>query len=268
MAAKPLVLKVLLQQRHLQTHSAFRREYDRVAAKVDPTLKGGWPSKAQFYRWLSGELIGLPYADHCRVLEAMFPDWTVDQLFQEHEGGIHFIPEPSATQKPTSPIRPIPPTPPVDIVEQRQQLSSEYESGSGLLVEYDDAELSYDGRIYRATMRRKLLNCGNEPISRYLIRISVDRYPGSPEQSNELYRNDPLTWDELGLQAWHDGEPMTWQVRHDRDAFKELWLLFENDEARFPLYPGESTEIVYSYTVSDINGDSGSNAPCDCPPGS
>jgi peptide deformylase len=45
---------------------------------------------------------------------------------------------------------------------------------------------------------------------------------------------------------------MTWQVRHDRDAFKELWLLFENDEARFLLYPGESTEIVYSYTISDI----------------
>jgi peptide deformylase len=110
-------------------------------------------------------------------------------------------------------------------------------------VEYDDAELSYDGRTCRATMRRKLLNCGEEPITRYLIRISVDRYPGSPEQSNKLYRNDPLTWDELHLQAWHDGEPMTWQIRHDRDAFKELWLLFENDQARFPLYPGESTEL-------------------------
>jgi hypothetical protein len=69
-AAKPIVLKMLLQQRHLQTHSAFRREYDRVAARVDPALKGGWPSKAQFYRWLSGDLIGLPYADHCRILEA------------------------------------------------------------------------------------------------------------------------------------------------------------------------------------------------------
>jgi peptide deformylase len=114
---------------------------------------------------------------------------------------------------------------------------------TGLLVEYDDAELSYDGRTCRATMRRKLLNCGEEPITRYLIRISVDRYPGSPEQSNKLYRNDPLTWDELHLQAWHDGEPMTWQIRHDRDAFKELWLLFENDQARFPLYPGESTEL-------------------------
>ncbi|MCA1694786.1 MAG: hypothetical protein LC749_08665, partial [Actinobacteria bacterium] len=222
MAAKPIVLKMLLQQRHLQTHSAFRREYDRVAAKVDPTLKGGWPSKAQFYRWLSGDLIGLPYADHCRILEGMFPDWKVEQLFQAHEGGIDFIPEPPTPQAPPPAIRPIPPPTQTDVAEQAQP-SNEHEPGSGLLVEYDDAQLSYDGRTYRATMRRKLLNCGEEPISRYLIRISVDRYPGSPEQSNELYRNDPLTWDELHLQAWHDGEPMTWQVRHDRDAFKELW---------------------------------------------
>jgi peptide deformylase len=252
--AKPIVLKVLLQQRHLQTHSAFRREYDRVAADVDRALKGGWPSKAQFYRWLSGGLIGLPYADHCRILEGMFPGWKVDQLFHEHDGGIEFIPEPPRPQTPTSAIRPIPPTPPTvsaDMAGQAQP-TGEHEPGSGLLVEYDDAELSYDGRTYRATMRRKLRNCGEEPISRYLVRISVDRYPGSLEQSNELYRNDPLTWDELRLEAWHDGEPMTWKVRHDRDAFKELWLLFENNEARFPLYPGESTEIVYSYTVSDI----------------
>jgi hypothetical protein len=92
--AKPVVLKVLLQHRHLQTHRAFCREYDRVAAKADPTLRGGWPSKAQFYRWLSGELVGLPYPDHCRILEKMFPDWKVDQLFQTHDDGIDFVPEP------------------------------------------------------------------------------------------------------------------------------------------------------------------------------
>jgi hypothetical protein len=97
--AKPLVLKVLLQHRHLQTHRAFCREYDRVAAKADPTLRGGWPSKAQFYRWLSGELVGLPYPDHCRILERMFPDWKVDQLFQIHDGGIDFVPEPSILAK-------------------------------------------------------------------------------------------------------------------------------------------------------------------------
>ncbi|MGH3693914.1 MAG: hypothetical protein ACRDRX_07990 [Pseudonocardiaceae bacterium] len=97
MDAKPVVLKVLLQHRHLQTHRVFCREYDRVAAKADPTLRGGWPSKAQFYRWLSGELVGLPYPDHCRILESMFPGWKVDQLFQAHVGGIDFVPEPAKT---------------------------------------------------------------------------------------------------------------------------------------------------------------------------
>lgn len=105
MNAKPVALKVLLQHRHLQTHSAFRREYDRVAAAIDPTLRGGWPSKAQFYRWLSGELVGLPYADHCRILEGMFPGWKVDQLFQAHDGGIQFVPEPTMPQVATSSVR-------------------------------------------------------------------------------------------------------------------------------------------------------------------
>jgi hypothetical protein len=108
--AKPVVLKVLLQQRHLQTHTAFCREYDRVAADTDRTLRGGWPSKAQFYRWLAGDLVGLPYVDHCRILEGMFPGWKVDQLFQVHDGGIEFVPEPSTPQTATPTIRPVPPT--------------------------------------------------------------------------------------------------------------------------------------------------------------
>lgn len=91
---RPIVLKVLLRQRHLQSHRAFCREYDKVAEKIDRTLKGGYPSKAQFYRWLSGELVGLPYPDHCRILEAMFPGWQVDQLFAVHIGGIEVVPEP------------------------------------------------------------------------------------------------------------------------------------------------------------------------------
>jgi hypothetical protein len=111
--AKPIVLKVLLQHRHLQTHRAFCREYDRVATAIDPTLRGGWPSKAQFYRWLSGDLVGLPYTDHCRILEGMFPDWKVNQLFHAHDEGIEFIPEP-ATPQTQKPPRPVPPTGPAD----------------------------------------------------------------------------------------------------------------------------------------------------------
>jgi hypothetical protein len=111
---QPVVLKVLLQHRHLQTHRAFCREYDRVAAKSDPTLRGGWPSKAQFYRWLCGELVGLPYPDHCRILESMFPDWKVDQLVQIHDGGIDFVPEPHKEQAATPTTQPILPTGPAD----------------------------------------------------------------------------------------------------------------------------------------------------------
>lgn len=48
-------------------------------------------------------------------------------------------------------------------------------------------------------MRRLLRNTGEEPVTRYLIRISVDRYPGDPERSNAHYRAHPLTWDELNL---------------------------------------------------------------------
>jgi hypothetical protein len=113
---KTIALKVLLRQRHLQTHRAFCREYDKVADTLDKTLKGGHPSKAQFYRWLSGELLGLPYADHCRVLESMFPGWKAEQLFQEQDGSIEYVPEPvtlqAAPQGVPTPPRGIPVTAP------------------------------------------------------------------------------------------------------------------------------------------------------------
>jgi hypothetical protein len=94
MNGKPIALKVLLQQRHLQGHRAFCREYDKIAADIDKSLVGSGPSKAQFYRWLSGDLLGLPYADHCRILEKMFSGWTAAQLFEVYDGSIEFVPSP------------------------------------------------------------------------------------------------------------------------------------------------------------------------------
>jgi hypothetical protein len=116
-AAKQVVLKVLLRQRHLQSYSSFIREYNRVAERVDKTIKGHGPSKAQYYRWLSGELIGLPYTDHCLILEAMFPDWKVEQLFEFHTGDTEIAPEPpeSATHI-TSPSAAAPSATPNEMV--------------------------------------------------------------------------------------------------------------------------------------------------------
>jgi predicted kinase len=75
-------LKAMLQANHWQGHRAFCVQYDRVALTIDPMLQGSWPSRAQLHRWMAGEIKRLPYADHCSILEGMFPGWTAVQLFE------------------------------------------------------------------------------------------------------------------------------------------------------------------------------------------
>jgi peptide deformylase len=121
--------------------------------------------------------------------------------------------------------------------------------GTGLVVEREIAELTYIDGEYLCRIQRALYNAGSEPVTRYLIRIAVDRYPGQPDLSNRHYRDHPLTWDELRLRAACEGEEMEWRPKTDRDAFKEVWLLFENADNHFPLYPGQRANIDYSYRV-------------------
>lgn len=78
----PVLLKDLLREKHWQTYRTFCRQYDQAAKRVDPTLVGSYPSRAQLHRWLSGDLKGLPYPHHCQVLEAMFPTVKVSELFE------------------------------------------------------------------------------------------------------------------------------------------------------------------------------------------
>jgi peptide deformylase len=113
--------------------------------------------------------------------------------------------------------------------------------------------LSYRSGRYRCAIRRDLYNAGTEPVTRYLVRVAVDRYPHDPQQSNRHHRDHPLTFEELDLRAFcgegEASEAMEWRKKHDRDAFKEVWLLFENQQGRFPLYPGQRATIHYAYTV-------------------
>jgi len=75
--------------------------------------------------------------------------------------------------------------------------------------------------------------------------------------------NPCIRWYEVGCVLFKVGSPNAAQASYldglDRDAFKELWLLFENADGRFPLYQGESTWIEYIYTVPR-SGDRGGNA--------
>lgn len=79
---EPTLLKVLLRVRHWQKHTTFIKEWDKIAREIDPQLVGTWPRHAQFYRWLRGDLRELPYPDACRVLEALFPQYSVNDLFE------------------------------------------------------------------------------------------------------------------------------------------------------------------------------------------
>lgn len=85
------VLRTLLIDRHLVSHGEFLREYDRVASAVEPGQVGHGPTKSQYYRWIWGQLRTLPRGHHCRVLEAMFPGWTADQLFATPSDGLSLL---------------------------------------------------------------------------------------------------------------------------------------------------------------------------------
>jgi hypothetical protein len=74
-------LKVLLTQRHLHEYSEFAAEYRRCAVGLDLPRNARVPTKAQYYKWLGGQLHGLPRGYHCSVLERMFPGWSARQLF-------------------------------------------------------------------------------------------------------------------------------------------------------------------------------------------
>ncbi len=75
------LLTELLRRRHLQTYRAFCKAYNTAAALIDEKLVGTFPAERQFCCWISGDMVGLPYPDHCNVLEAMFPGYSARQLF-------------------------------------------------------------------------------------------------------------------------------------------------------------------------------------------
>ncbi|HLL68630.1 MAG TPA: helix-turn-helix transcriptional regulator [Micromonosporaceae bacterium] len=126
--------------------------------------------------------------------------------------------------------------------------------GSGVLVEHEMASLTYaDGR-YRCAVSRDLYNAGTDPITRYPVRVSVDRYPAHPEWSNRFYQEHPLRTSELDFTAAFGDPPgarIRWQVTTDRDSYKKIVLLFEDAHSRFPLYPGQRATLSYSYAVSE-----------------
>ena len=81
------LLRELLRRRCLPNYRAFCEAYNTAAAAIDGSLIGTHPAEQQFHRWISGDMVGLPYPDHCNVLEAMFPGYSARQLFEITDPG-------------------------------------------------------------------------------------------------------------------------------------------------------------------------------------
>ena len=178
-----------------------------------------------------------PTEDFARRAEAVLgAAGAIWQRFQEYDELRHSRATATAHRDPPVPGKWLPP-------------------GTGLIVEQETATLTYRDNAYRYVIRRALYNAGTEPVTRYLVRVAVDRFPGDPGRSNRHHREHPLTFSELDFQAYCEDqgtrERMEWRKKQDRDAFKELWLLFENAEGRFPLYPGRRAVIEYACTVGE-----------------
>ncbi len=178
-----------------------------------------------------------PTEDFARRAEAVLAaGGAIWQRFQEYDELRHARSSAPVPRDPPVPVQWLPP-------------------GTGLIVEQETAELTYTGGAYRCRVRRALYNAGNEPVTRYLMKISVDRYPLDPAGSNRYHRQHPLTWEELDIEAvageGDAAEPMLRRLKLDRDTAKEVWLLFANEHGQFPLYPGQRTTISYAYTVGE-----------------
>ncbi|WP_329430642.1 hypothetical protein OG339_22350 [Streptosporangium sp. NBC_01495] len=79
------LLKELLAKRHLTSRAAFAGEYDKVARGLGKNFIGSAPSAEQFKRWLTCKVKTLPRADHCRVLEKMFPGYSAEELLSPYD---------------------------------------------------------------------------------------------------------------------------------------------------------------------------------------
>ncbi|WP_250032971.1 helix-turn-helix domain-containing protein [Paractinoplanes maris] len=124
-----------------------------------------------------------------------------------------------------------------------------------LVIEEENATLSYVDGWYLAKVERVVRNVGDRPVTCYPVRVDVDRFPDQPGVSRRLYQESPLQLSDLDFEASvasvgdDRSEPMEVRVTRSSDAYLKMVLVFGNARARFPLYPGECTRVTYSYRV-------------------
>jgi hypothetical protein len=157
------LLKELIRQQHL-SYESFRAEYAKAASQVAPEAVA--PSKAQFHRWLAGQLKGgVPYPDACRVLEHMFPPWPAGQLFEPWESGrILPLPLPNGDIPARALLDAVPPSFAVDAIAGHWVTCYQFDHGGAVQHHADIACVTGSGRWVKATNHPPAPRSGDRAI--------------------------------------------------------------------------------------------------------
>jgi hypothetical protein len=191
MSEQAIGLKALIRQRHM-SYEAFCREWDRVADSTDDALKGHYPGRAQYYRWLRGELTNKrPYPDACRMLEAMFPGWSVERLFSPYAEEITQPPDTQISAE-TTPlgVEALPPQPSglTGILPLAIDLSGEW---------WASWQTFRDGEEKIATQKVEFKQSGD------LIHLATITHGLSIEEGGYHWSGELRLWDNEILMGWY-----------------------------------------------------------------
>ena len=184
-------LKTLIRDRHL-TYDSFCREWDRVARSVDDHLVSRWPGRAQYYRWLRGELVnGHPYPDACRMLEAMFPGWSVESLFSPYTGS---SPEPPSEPDTVSAGEPHQVTSEISVSEVTGMPSHTIDLSGEWWASWQTFR---DGAETIATQQVECEQSGD------LIKVATTTHGLSTEEGGYHWTGELRLWDNEILMGWY-----------------------------------------------------------------
>lgn len=195
MATQEVALKALVRQQHL-TYETFCREWDRTASTLDDALKGRYPGHAQYYRWLRGELVnGRPYPDACRMLEAMFPGWSVENLFSPYTG---------STPEPLSELRTLPANAPHQIASGINVASGRPEVEG---MPFNAIDLSGEWWASWQTFRDGVEKIATQQVeckqSIELIEIATITHGLRTEEGGYHWNGELRLWDNEILMGWY-----------------------------------------------------------------
>lgn len=113
----------------------------------------------------------------------------------------------------------------------------------------DSVTIDFSEDRYRIMFRKTVRNETADVLERFYARVAVNAFPDNPVRSREHYRLHPLDLQSVGFYARAGGLDMTWEVAHDDDSNKELFLKFANADCRFPVYPGCETTLEYGFSI-------------------